>query len=281
MCSCNMAADADHECTESDKTTREQFLCDLQGAKDATCEAILGLKPIKEKLRKHQRSVRIARTAGAVGGIIGTGLLFTPFFYVGAAVTVGSAIVGVGTEIGDHVVSSQESNKILEKMKTISECNERINEHHENISKLADELQKEEGLSEEDAYHTAWYWYAYKGTNLGIKGGQFVYQTKRAIQYIRATKVGRGVLTLKEITAIPVKLGKYAGTGVREAYTTLRGLSIVGKKFFGAVSVLLDVYTLVDTWRSKNASLQQAEEALEKLETLEKDYSQKIDALHS
>ena len=262
------------------RTTREQFLSDLASAKNATHQAILAVKEIKEKLEKHQRDVRIAKTAGAVGGIVGTALLFTPFFFVGAAVTAGAAVTGIGAEIGDHVVNSKQGKNIVEIMQGVQECNERITEHQDNISELADELRSKAGLSEEDAYYTAWYWYAYKGTKLTVKGGVFVYQTYKAVQYIRADKVGRGVLTLKQITSMPVKLGKYAGTTAREAYTALRGFAIAGKKFLGAVSVLLDVWTLIDTWRTKNPSLQSAEEALSKLEMLEDDYSRRIDALY-
>ena len=262
------------------ETTREHFLRDLKNAKDATLQAIREMKSIIEKLEEHQKNVRISKTAGAVGGIVGTALLFTPLFFVGAAVTAGAAATGIGAEIGDHVVSNKEAKNIFDIMEKINECNEKINKHQENIAKLADELQKQEGLSEEDAYYSAWLWYGYKGTELTYKGGMFVYSTTVAVQFIRANKVGRGVLTLKEITGMPVKLGKYAGSTAREAYTALRGLQIAGKKALGAVSVFLDVWTLVDTWKTENPSLQSAEEALNKLEMLENDYSRRLAALN-
>ena len=262
------------------RTTREQFISDLASAKNATHHAILAMKEIKKKLEEHQEDVRIAKTAGSVGGIVGTALLFTPFFFVGAAVTAGAAVTGIGAEIGDHVVNSKQGKNIIEIMQGVEECNERITKHQDNISELADELRNKAGLSEEDAYYTAWYWYAYKGTGLTGKGGWFMYQTYNAVKYIRADRVGRGVLTLQEITSMPLRLRKYAGTTAREAYTTLRGFATAGEKALGAVSVLLDVWTLIDTWSTKNPSLQSAEEALSKLEMLEGDYIRKINALH-
>lgn len=261
------------------QSTREQFLQDLKNAKDATSQAICEITAIKEKLEEHQKNVRISKTAGAVGGIVGTALLFTPAFFVGAAITAGAAATSIGAEIGDSIVSTKEGKNIFATMEKINEHNEKLNKHQENIAELAKELQKVEKMSEEDAYYAAWYWYTYKGINGTYKGAMFIFNTSTAVKYITASKVGRGALTLKEISSMPVKIGKYAGSTAREAFTTLRGLSIAGKRVLGVAAVVLDVYTIVDTWRTENPSLQSANETLDKLEMLEKDYSRKVNAL--
>lgn len=261
------------------KSTREEFLQDLKNAKDTTRQAINELKSIKEKLEEHERHVRNARTAGAIGGIIGAALMVTPAFPIGAALVGGAAVTGIGAEIGDAIVNSNEGKNIFRIMESINESNEKINKHQENVAELASKLQQKKGLSEEDAYYAAWYWYAYKGTKLAYKGTAFVFSTRTAVKYINASDAGRAALTLKEIASMPTKLGKYAGSTAREAFTTLRGLQIAGKKFLGVVGVALDVWTLVDAWKTRNPTLESAEEALDKFEMLEKDYSRKIDAL--
>ena len=261
-------------------TTRQQFLDDLKEAIDDTRHAIREMNDIIEKLEEHQKNVRISKTAGAVGGIVGTVLMFTPLFPVGAAVTAGAAATGIGAEIGDHIVSQQEAKKILGILEDINECNERINRHQENIMSLAQELRKAEGLSEEESIYHAWYWYGKKGTKGAIKAGKFVVNTKFAVQYIMASKVGKSALLAREMTKMPALIGKYAGTHAREAYLAFKmansGFKATAKK---AIGPIMDVITIVETWSTRNPSLESAEEALKKLRSLASNYSEKKAAL--
>ena len=266
-------------------STCEKFLGDLTRAVDTTRRAIREMKDIIEKLEEHQKNVRISKTAGAVGGIVGTALMFTPIFYVGAAIIAGGAVTGIGAEIGDHVVNQQEAKKILGILEEISEHSERIYRHQENINYLAEELRKAEGLSEEDSFIAAWYWYGKKGIKGAKSTVKFVQNTKFAVQYIRASQVGRSALQVSQATRMSALIGKYAGTSAKDAYVAMKLVNVGFKSTAKAaakrvVGPILDVITIVQTWSTTNPSLESAEEALRKLEMLESDFSRKKDSLN-
>jgi len=155
-------------------------------------------------------------------------------------------------------------------MEKIWGINENAIKHLENIAKLANELQKEEKFSEEDAYYHAWYWYTYKGVKGTFTGARFMLNTKTAIQFIRTNNTGRAG---QEIAAMPLIIEKFVGGGAREAYVALRGVTIAVLAVFSGA---MDMFTIVSTW---NPSIEKADYALQLLNKLENDYSRKINIL--
>ena len=258
---------------QSDISSRDQLLDDLNKAEAACHEAIRILQDIIRKLEKHQKKMRISTTAAIVGGIVGTGLMLTPAFYIGVALTSGSAVSLIGTEIDDAVVNNSEKKKIATAVEAVKECSVEVDKHHENVCNFAQELQSIERLSKDDAYDTAWYWYACKGAKGAIKAKKFVFDAKNAFRCMRASRAFKGGLALKNLSA---------GLAGLSTKSILRSIRIAGKKVVGGVVLIaFDLWTLVQTWRNENLTLVQAKEALSKLEELKEAYSQEITNLTS
>ena len=277
-------------------TSREKFLEDLKQAKVSVHGSIREIEAIKVKLEKHQRDVKISKTAGAAGSIAGTVLLFTPAFFVGGAILAAGAITTIGAEIGDSIVTGSEGKNIFQIMEAIQDHNDEIANHLENIDELANELEREEHLSAEDAYYHAWYWYVKKGIKGCKKGKKFVVETKKAVQFIRASSAGRAAMRANALKGVPLTIEKFVGkavgkvvgksagamaeAGAKRATTAFKGLSkIVGKRTLGIFSIAFDATEIVSTWKQSNPSIAKADEALELLGSLESEYDEKINIL--
>ena len=260
---------------ESELSSHDQLLDDLNKAEAACHEAIRALQDVKKKLEKHQKRVRISKTAAAVGGIVGTALLFTPAFSFGMVLAGGSTLTLIGAEIGDAIVTDKEKKKIIDLVEAVKERIDEVDKHRENIANLAEELQAA-GFPEKKASDTAWYWYAYKGGKGAVKARKFVFDIKNAVRCIRASQAcGKGAIAFASLPA------KCAGSSPAR-HILLKCITVAGKKVVGtAVSIALDMWTLVQAWRNKNVTLVQAEETVKKLEELKDDYSQVISNLTS
>ena len=139
---------------ESELSSHDRLLDDLNKAEAACHEAIRVLQDIKRKLEKHQRNVRISKTAAALGGMVGGALLFTPAFSVGMILVGGSTLTVIGAEIGDAIVTDKEKNKIFDSVEAVKERIGELDKHRENIGNLVQELQAA-GFAEEKAKDTA------------------------------------------------------------------------------------------------------------------------------
>ena len=260
---------------ESELSSHDRILDDLNKAEAACHEAIRVLQDIKRKLEKHQRNVRISKTAAALGGMVGGALLFTPAFSVGMILVGGSTLTVIGAEIGDAIVTDKEKNKIFDSVKAVKERIGELDKHRENIGNLVQELQAA-GFAEEKAKDTAWHWYAFEGGKGAVKAKSFVFDVKNAVQCIRASQACKGAVAL---TYLPAKCA--AGSSSAR-HILLKCIGVAGKKVVGtAVSMAIDMWTLVQTWRNQNVTLTQAEETLKQLEELKNDYSQVISNLTS
>jgi len=277
-------------------TSRENFIEDLRKAKYTVHASIREIQAIKVKLEKHERDVKISKTAGAAGSIAGTVLLFTPAFFVGGAILAAGAITSIGAEIGDSIVTGSEGKNIFEIMESIQDQNDEIANHLENIDELADQLEKEENLSKEDAYYHAWYWYVKKGIKGCKKGKKFVVESKKAVQFIRANSAGRAAMRANALKGVPLTIEKFVGKTVgkvagktagvmaeksaKRATTAFKGLSkVIGKKTLGIFSIAFDASDIVSTWQQSNPSVAKADEALQLFSSLEDEYEEKIKIL--
>ena len=259
---------------ELELSCHDRLLDDLNKAEAACHKAIRVLQDVKKKLEKHQRRVRISKTAAAVGGMVGTALLFTPAFSFGLVLAGGSTLTLIGAEIGDAIVTDKEKKKIIDLVEAVKERTAEVDKHRENIANLAQELQTA-GFPEKKANDTAWYWYASKGGKGAVKAKKFVFDVKNAVKCIRASQACKGAIALMHLPA------KCAGSSPARNIL-LKCITVAGKKIVGtAVSIAFDMWTLVQAWRNQNVTLVQAEETLKKLEELKDDYSQVISNLTS
>lgn len=251
-------------CTHDRQSSLRQFSCDIDltttDPKDAIRQAIQVLKTIKKEIEGHQKTVRIFKTVGAVGNIIGTALLFTPAFYLGAALSAAATVTIIAVDIRDSFVNSKKGQNIFNIMEII--LNKCMPKRNINIAELG--FQKQE-LPKKDV----WYLNVSRVVKFVYHVVRFIINSTVAMQYISASEVGRGALTLHEIAWMPAKIGQYAGSTAREAFTTLRGWKITGETTCGVLTVLFDVWTLVKTWRTENPSLQSVKATVKKLENFE------------
>ena len=93
-------------------------------------------------------------TGAAVGTVVGTGLLFSPFFLAGAIVLGVSAVTSVSTTVGDAVATKVRSDSVCAIMKKSNETENELKDLLDQLQKNVDLLVKEKkgkALSQEDA----------------------------------------------------------------------------------------------------------------------------------
>lgn len=229
-------------CYDEDKETRDVLNETLQVTKEfidahrqliETKEAVIReCSSIRDDMKKMLNDCKISNTVGNASSIVGTGLLFTPFFFFGVGLMIGGSLTSVGTFA---VQQALENNKV----------------------KKCEDLFKREKQHEELYIRTA---ATYKiAMDALVRSGKAICQTCTAVKLSGEIKKTFDVLsTFKVIAAMETEaVVAYNGVkGLKSASTIWKAASITTGELLGAgLCVVVSAVDIVLTWTVSNETL--------------------------
>ena len=103
----------------------EKLMTLLGRVKSAKDDTLTVLYQTRDELNKVVFDCKISNTVGNSASIIGTGLLFTPLFFIGLGVIAAGTLTSLGTNITENIIIKNLFNKVREAIeREEKECEE-------------------------------------------------------------------------------------------------------------------------------------------------------------